>query len=293
VIVMVYAADIGQQFADLLGTVVNVGVRVVIFLVIIALGWFVASWLRRWVAKGLQRIGFDRAAERGGLQRMLGRYAASDLTARLVMYAFLLFVLQLAFGIFGPNPVSALIEDVIRWLPKLFAAVIIIVVTAAIAGWIKGLIRDGLAGVSYGAALATGVQVFVLALGIIAAVQQIGVATSVTLPVLITVLATAAGVIVVGVGGGLIKPMQHRWERMLNRAETETTLAAEKVRAHRASNERDRNVNVSGGFEQRPYGGGRPADTKPEAEPRPGAETRSPATGQGDSDEPTAPQDPT
>jgi len=236
---MVYAADIGQQFADLLGTVVNVGVRVVIFLVIIGLGWFVASWLRRWVAKGLQRIGFDRAAERGGLQRMLGRYTASDLTARLVMYAFLLFVLQLAFGIFGPNPVSALIEDVIRWLPKLFAAVIIIVVTAAIAGWIKGLIRDGLAGVSYGAALATGVQVFVLALGIIAAVQQIGVATSVTLPVLITVLATAAGVIIVGVGGGLIKPMQHRWERMLNRAETETTLAAEKVRAHRASNERE------------------------------------------------------
>ena len=215
---MVYAADIGQQFADLLGTVVNVGVRVVIFLVIIGLGWFVASWLRRWVAKGLQRIGFDRAAERGGLQRMLGRYSASDLTARLVMYAFLLFVLQLAFGIFGPNPVSALIEDVIRWLPKLFAAVIIIVVTAAIAGWIKGLIRDGLAGVSYGAALATGVQVFVLALGIIAAVQQIGVATTVTLPVLITVLATAAGVIIVGVGGGLIKPMQHRWERMLNRA---------------------------------------------------------------------------
>jgi Conserved TM helix len=304
---MVYAADIGQQFADLIGNVVGVGIRVVIFLVIIGLGWFVANWLRKWIAKGLQRIGFDRAAERGGLQRMLGRYAASDLTARLVMYAFLLFVLQLAFGIFGPNPVSALIEDVIRWLPKLFAAVIIIVVTAAIAGWLKNLIRDGLAGVSYGGAVATGVQVFVLALGVIAAVQQIGVATSVTLPVLISVLATAAGVIIVGVGGGLIKPMQHRWERMLNRAETETTLAAEKVRAHRAQIIRDRNVNVTGGFEQRAYGGGqpsdakpsdtkpsdaKPSDTKPSAEPRPGAGSRSP-TGQGDSDEPTAPQDPT
>src|SRR5215831_14360655 len=152
---MLYAADIGQQFADLLGTVVGIGVKVLIFLVIIGLGWFVASWLRKWIAKGLQRVGFDRVAERGGLQRMLGRYSASDLTARLVMYAFLLFVLQLAFGIFGPNPVSALIEDVIRWLPKLFAAVAIIVVTAAIAGWIKDLIKDGLGGLSYGAAVAT------------------------------------------------------------------------------------------------------------------------------------------
>src|SRR5262245_6366440 len=168
---MVYAADIGQQFADLIGTVVGVGIKVLIFLIIIGLGWFVASWLRRGTARGLQRIGFDRAAERGGLQRMLGRYSASDLTARLVMYAFLLFVLQLAFGIFGPNPVSALIEDVIRWLPKLFAAVAIIVVTAAVAGWIKDLITQGLGGLNYGRAVATAVQVFVLALGVIAALN--------------------------------------------------------------------------------------------------------------------------
>ena len=127
----------------------------------------------------------------------------------------------------------------------------------------------------------------------IAALNQIGVASAVTLPVLITVLATVAGVIIVGVGGGLIKPMQHRWERMLNRAETETTLAAEKVRAHRASADRDRNVNVSSGFEQPAYGGGQPADTKPA--PSTGAESRSTAdhpAGTGDPDEPTAPQDP-
>jgi hypothetical protein len=28
-------------------------------------------------------------------------------------------------------------------------------------------------------------------------------------------------VIIVGVGGGLIKPMQHRWENMLNKADQE------------------------------------------------------------------------
>jgi mechanosensitive ion channel-like protein len=208
-------------------------------------------------------------------------------------------VFQLAFGIFGPNPVSALIEDVIRWLPKLFAAVVIIVVTAAIAGWVKQLITEALGGLNYGRALATAAQVFVLALGIIAAVNQIGVATSVTLPVLIMVLATIAGVIIVGVGGGLIKPMQHRWERMLNRAETETSLAAEKVRAHRATAIRDRNINVGGGFDQPAYGGSQPADTKPAAEPKPAAEhpaehPAGPGQGPGTAgpDEPTAPQEP-
>jgi hypothetical protein len=293
---MLFAADIGQQFADLLGEVVGIAVKVLIFLIIIGLGWFVASWLRKWITKGLQRVGFDRAVERGGLHRMLGGNSASDLTARLVMFAFLLFVLQLAFGIFGPNPVSALISDVISWLPKLFAAVIILVVTAAVAGWVKELIAEGLGGLSYGRTVATGVQIFVLALGVIAALNQVGVATSVTLPVLITVLATIAGVIIVGVGGGLIRPMQHRWERMLNKAETETTLAAEKLRARRATTIRDRNVNVGGGFDQPAYGGAQPADTKPAAEPEPGGPEHPadhPAGPRsGGPDEPTIPNDP-
>lgn len=50
-----------------------------------------------------------------------------------------------------------------------------------------------------------------LAFGIIAALGQIDIATAVTTPVLVTVLATVGGVIVVGFGGGLIKPAQQRW----------------------------------------------------------------------------------
>ena len=42
----------------------------------------------------------------------------------------------------------------------------------------------------------------IVGLGVIAALNQIGVATTVTTPVLIAVLATGGGVIVVGVGGG-------------------------------------------------------------------------------------------
>ncbi|GGI45582.1 hypothetical protein [Agromyces flavus] len=34
-------------------------------------------------------------------------------------------------------------------------------------------------------------------------------------------LAAIAGVIIVGVGGGLIRPMQQRWERYLSKAEEE------------------------------------------------------------------------
>jgi hypothetical protein len=52
----------------------------------------------------------------------------------------------------------------------------------------------------------------------------------VTTPVLITILATIGGVIVVGAGGGLIRPMQSRWEGWLNSAERESQNVKTQIR---------------------------------------------------------------
>jgi hypothetical protein len=259
---MVYASSITDRLNDLLANVVGVAIKVIIFLAIIGLGWIVGRWIYKWLGALLRRVGFDRGVERGGLNRILGDTRASDLMARLVELAFLLFVLQLALGVFGPNPVSDLIRGVVNWLPKLFVAVVIIVVAAALAGWVKEIIKSALGGLSYAGTVGTTAQVLILGLGLIAAVNQVGVAESVTLPVLIAFLATVAGIAIVGVGGGLVRPMQHRWERILNRAETETTLAAEKMRNHR-STLAERNRNERSRFDQPAYGGSMPSDTKP------------------------------
>ncbi|MBX6748113.1 MAG: hypothetical protein IRY85_00325 [Micromonosporaceae bacterium] len=263
---MVYAAD-GGGVAGVVDNVVNVAIKVVIFLAIIGLGWLVARWIRKLLGALLRRVGYDRAAERGGLNRMLGQRTASDVTAQLVMLAFLLLVLQLAFGIFGPNPISNLISRVIEWLPKLFVAIVIVVVAAAIAGWVKDAISGVLGGVSYGRAIATAAQAAVIVLGLFAALTQIDVANAVITPVLWALLAAIVGVIVVGLGGGLIKPMQHRWERMLNRAEMETSMATGRVRANRRPSappsERDRNEPAE--FGQPAYGRTMPSDARPQA----------------------------
>jgi hypothetical protein len=65
-------------------------------------------------------------------------------------------------------------------------------------------------------------SIIIIALGAIAALNQVGIAAAVTQPILYTVLLTAGAVVAIGVGGGLIKPMQGRWERMLSAAERET-----------------------------------------------------------------------
>jgi hypothetical protein len=212
-----------DQLRDMWGSVLAIAPKLALFLVILIVGWIVAKLIAKAVDKILERVGFDRAVERGGMRRALERssYDASTIVSKIVYYGLLLIVLNFAFGVFGPNPVSELIAGVIAFLPRLFVALIIVVVAAAIAAAVRDIVSNALSGFSYGRALGTLASVFILGLGIIAALNQVGIALTVTLPVLVAVLATIGGILVVGVGGGLIKPMQARWENYLTTAERE------------------------------------------------------------------------
>jgi Conserved TM helix len=222
--------------SEILRPVALVVPKLVLFAAILAAGWLVGRLLLRIADRTLERIGFNRVAERGGVQRMLGPAdaTASGVVARLAYGAVLLFTLQLAFGIWGPNPVSALIASVVAWLPKAVVAIAIVVVTAAIARVVRDVVGTALGGLSYGRLVAAIASYFILGLGTVAALNQVGVATTITTPVLVTVLATAGGIAVVGLGGGLVKPMQQRWERWLSRAEEESHAIGQHARAYAA-----------------------------------------------------------
>lgn len=207
--------------------------KLVAFLLILVVGWFLAKLVGKVVDAILERVHFDRAVERGGIKKALAnsRYDASTIVGKLVFYTLFLFVLQLAFGVFGPNPISELLAGVIAFLPKALVAIVIVVITAAIAAAVRDLITNTLGGLSYGRTLANIAAVFIIGIGIIAALNQVGIATTVTTPILIAVLTAIVGVIVVGVGGGLIKPMQARWESYLTKAEAEAPRIREEAAA--------------------------------------------------------------
>jgi uncharacterized membrane protein len=233
------AVDFGQGVSNAWSSIATFVPKLLAFLVILFVGWLIAKAVAKIVDKVLERVGFDRVAERGGIKKMMAKskYDASDIIAKLVYYAILLITLQIAFGVFGDNPVSALLTGIVAWLPKAVVAIVIVVIAGAIASAVKDLITNALGGLSYGGLLGTLASVFVWGLGVIAALNQIGVATSVTTPVLITVLATIAGIAIIGVGGGLVRPMQQRWEQWLTRAETELPQAKAAAEAYQRGKE--------------------------------------------------------
>ncbi|HWS32466.1 MAG TPA: hypothetical protein VN408_06960 [Actinoplanes sp.] len=236
---------LSRGLSDMWRSVVQFLPTACVFLVILLAGYLLARLARTVTTRALHRFGFDQALQRdGALQRDppvergpaggSGLPSPTEVCARLAFLVVLLLSLQLAFGLWGPNPASDLLNALIGWLPRLFVAIVIVVVVAAVARAAHDLTVAALGPLGYARILGRAAATGIVTLGVIAALDQIGVATSVTRPLLIAVLATVAGVIVVGVGGGLVRPMQQRWEGWLDRAATESTAIRQQARAYAA-----------------------------------------------------------
>lgn len=203
------------------------------FLLILLIGFFVAKAIEKILDRVLERVGFDRLVERGGISRAMDRtkYDASGILSKIVFYTAMLFVLQLAFGVFGPNPISDLIEGIIAFLPNLFVAILIVVITAAVATGVRNIVSGVLGGLSYGRTLAAIAAAGIWVVGITAALTQINVAEPIVTGLFYALLALVVGIGIVAVGGGGIVPMRERWNRALNRMEREAPKIREEARS--------------------------------------------------------------
>src|SRR2546428_2300305 len=143
------ALDIGSTVQNTVDMSVRVGIRLLFFLAILTAGWFVARLLRKAVRRGLRR------------------FRAGEPVASLLWYAVLLVAVHIGYAAFGPNPVREPI-------------VVIVVVAAAIARAAYDLVSAALGRLPYGPLLSRGTQVTITGLGVIAALNQVGVATTVT-----------------------------------------------------------------------------------------------------------------
>jgi Conserved TM helix len=190
-------------------------------LLILLVGYFVAKLISRILDRVLVRVGFDRMVERGGLRQTLARskYDPSDILARVVFWAVMLFVLQLAFGVFGSNPISDLLRGLIAYLPNIFVAILIVVIAAAIAKAVTDLLSSLLAGMQGGQLLARGAGIAILVFAAFAALDQLQVAPRIVTGLWYAILAAVVGSVIVAVGGGGIRTMQRYWDRMAGKAE--------------------------------------------------------------------------
>jgi hypothetical protein len=183
--------------------------KIAYFLVILIVGILVAKLVQKILTAVLQRVGFDRLVERGGVKQALSqsKYDAAAILGKIVYYFIFLGVLSMAFAVFGTgNPISVFLASIIAFLPKLFVAVVALVIAFAVAAAVKDLLGNLLGGLSYGSALANGGSLFVVALGIFFALDQLEIAPLIVGGVFYALLALIVVPLIIAFGVGGIEP---------------------------------------------------------------------------------------
>jgi hypothetical protein len=194
-----------------------------LFLAILVVGYFVARLLARALEGFLRKVGVDQRVERALPNRALERskWTASKVCGAVLFWTLFLFVLQLAFGVFGPNPINQVLLGIIAFLPNILAAIAIIVVAVVMARVVKGILQTTLGGLGYGKFAANAVSAAILTLGVFAALDQLRIAPAIVRGLFYAVLAIVVGSAIISIGVGGIAPMRAEWERMLGKVRQE------------------------------------------------------------------------
>ena len=192
------------------------------FLLILIVGIIVAKLIQKIVTKVLQKVGFDQLVERGGVKQALSKskYDAAAILGKIVYYFIFLGVLAMAFAVFGSdNPISQFISQIVAFLPKLFVAVLALVIAFAIAAAIKDLLGNMLGGLSYGSALANAASLFVIAIGVFFALDQLEIAPLIVGGVFYALLALVVVPLIIAFGVGGIDPARDAIRNMQSKAQ--------------------------------------------------------------------------
>jgi hypothetical protein len=200
-------------------------------LVLLVLGWIVAGIVGGLVTRLLRKVGLDQLATKAGitafLQRARMKLDAAGLVGGIVTwYVRLIFVVMAANAV-GITAVSAVLNQIIAFIPNLLVALLILGAFA----WLAGVTRNLVIGATESArmqnsgALATLAYATVLGFGIVAAASQVGVAAT-----LINILFTGL-VAAVALAFGLAFGLGGREEaaRVLREWRGEATTAMEHV----------------------------------------------------------------
>jgi hypothetical protein len=219
--------------------------RIIGFVVVLIIGWIIASLLAKGVAALLRAIRFNDLAQRSGfagfVHNMGVRRDSAGVIADVAKWFVRLITLVVAFDTLGLPAVSGVLQQLLLWLPNLIVALAVLVIGGLAAGALSRVARGATAqaGFSNPDMVATVAKVAVWAFAIVVAVNQLGIATTLINTLLIGVvgaMALAAG-LAFGLGG------RDKAGQLLERAGRQADAAAPKMsRAAAAAGEQARSM---------------------------------------------------
>ena len=206
-----FTGPIEDAFSDLFSFVP----KLVVLLLILVIGYFVARFIRRAIVTLLRKVRFDDYIDKAGIGGPLERAGFADsgrFLAMIIYYLIMLVVLQIALSAFGDNAVSDVINDLIAFIPKVIVAIIIMIVTGLVANAVRNILAPAVADQSFGN-LATSVAVGAIWLiGGFAALDQLEIAADIVDQLFTAIVGSLSLILILKFGiGGIWEARDRFW----------------------------------------------------------------------------------
>jgi small-conductance mechanosensitive channel len=171
-------------------------------IIILVIGHIVARILKAVVSRILQAVGFDGWMERGGIKQFFDRAQTRETPATvlgtLVFWLVFIIAITMAADALGIRRVSAVLAQLIAYIPSIIAAILILVLAALLANFLAGVVR----GATGSDLLANVARYAIIVYAAFAALTELGIAVQLTAPTFLIVLGAVAlaGAIAFGLG---------------------------------------------------------------------------------------------
>ena len=176
-------------------------------LLVFLLGMIIASVLGKVVERIVRAIHVDHAIERLSIGEKLKEHgidiAFSTFIGKLVQWFIIIVFLMAATDILGLNQVTSFLNNTILYLPNVVVATIILSIAFLLGSFVYTIVRSSTraAGVMSATLLATIIKWSIIVFGLLAALLQLGIATSLVNTIFIGLVAALS--LAIGLAFGL------------------------------------------------------------------------------------------
>ena len=236
----------GEAVLTSLGNALNLVLtfipKLIGFLLILLIGWLIASGVSKGVVFLLRKIGFDNMSNRIGLtrieQRIGMRLDPAYVLGRVVFWFLLLIFLIPAVDTLGLTSVSNILNSIIAYIPNVFVAIIVLFLGTLLATFIGDIVRAFTSGTNVGNpnVFAGIARWAIIGFAALIALVQLQIA-----PALMNILFTAViGSVAIAFGLAFGLGGQETARRLLARSENTVTNAAAQIQSQQVQQQMNR-----------------------------------------------------
>jgi small-conductance mechanosensitive channel len=192
-----------QPLQNALSTFLSYIPQLIGAIVILVIGYIVAKVLQAVVGRVLQAIGFDGWMEKGGIKQFFDRAETNQtphgILGKLVFWFVFIIALTMAADALGIPQVSAVLGQLIAYIPNIIAAILILILAALLANFVSGIVR----GATGSGLLASVARYAIIVYAAFAALTQLGIAVQLTANTFLILLGgvALAAALAFGIGG--------------------------------------------------------------------------------------------